>query len=86
MNRILMRTIVEAVAFLSLSDDTTVDPDAAVGQLEQIASLLRELSQEDQDALTSYIQELANIAITSDGNQERYKFLLSLPEHLGLRN
>jgi hypothetical protein len=38
-----MRAVVEAAAFLELSDEDVLDPDAAVAQLESMAALLREL-------------------------------------------
>jgi hypothetical protein len=47
----LARTVVEAVAFLELSDDRTVDPDAAVAAMEMLAAELQSCSPRERAAL-----------------------------------
>jgi hypothetical protein len=84
MNRTLMSAIVELAAFLALSGDDIVNPDAAVSQLEQLSAKLRELSAPDREAFISFVQELAE-AERKRGDSSRAEFLAVVPENLGLR-
>lgn len=84
MNPILMNIVVETCVFFGLCDDDEVDPDVAVTQLEQIASMLGTLSREDRDRFVRHIGELAAKA-REGADGERQRVLEALPESLGLR-
>lgn len=59
MNRKLMEVIVNFATFLELSSDDVIDPDAAVGQLEELVFHLRELDDGARAELTAYVLERA---------------------------
>jgi hypothetical protein len=83
MNQILMRAVLELAMFLALSGDDIVNPDAAVSQLEQLASILKGLTKEERDTFVRFAQELA-VLEQQAGRNERAIFLSSLPDDLGL--
>lgn len=83
MNRVLMRAVLEALAFAELSGDDVIDPDAAVKLMEQIASTLKQLSPNDRAAFVAFTEELAREE-SAAGNKARAEFLLQTPEALGL--
>ena len=86
MNEILMQAVVECAAFLELSGDDVVNPDAAVRQLEGLASTLRELTPPDRIAFTEFVEDLARSELENHGSTRRVQFLQTLPENLGLRD
>jgi len=47
----LARAVVQAFAFLDLSDDDAIDPDAAVKAMEDLTSYLRNCTPEERQAL-----------------------------------
>jgi len=80
-----MKLAVDACAFLELSGDDVVDPDAAVAQLEGIAFTLKaELSAEECREFSSYVADLARRERAAGSDEERVTFLERLPEYLGL--
>ncbi len=83
MNEALMQAVVDAVAFLALSDDTVVDQDAALQQLEHMSSVLGGLGPVERAAFLAFVAARARQA-HDDGDQERSEFLRALPEQLGL--
>jgi hypothetical protein len=85
MNATLMRSIVEHAAFLALSGDDIVNPDAAVAQLEQLAEGLKELSSEDRLQFVRFIQALSEQERKAEKSRERIAFLETLPENLGIK-
>jgi hypothetical protein len=56
MNEILMRALLQAVAFFELASDEVLDPDAAVAALEDIAYLLRQLSAAEKETLIAFVR------------------------------
>jgi len=84
MNPTLMRAVVEAVVFAGLSNDDVIQQDAAVAQLEQLASILKELSAEDRATFVRYVQTMAASEERDFGRTARVEFLSSIPESLGL--
>lgn len=77
----LARGILIACAFLELSDDTAVDPDAAVRAMEDIAAELQKAAPEERESLRSVAAEMAR--------EERgavKKFYESFVEHVGLHD
>jgi hypothetical protein len=55
MNPTLMRALVEAVVFASLSNDDVIQRDAAVAQLEQLGSILKDLPPQERAAFVKYV-------------------------------
>ena len=54
-----MRSVVEFAIFLGVSDDRTIQPDAAVAQLEHIASFLQGLNENEREYFRSFVQQVA---------------------------
>jgi hypothetical protein len=82
-NPILVNVVVEMCTFLSLSDHDAVNPDAAITQLEQISSMLKDLSRDDKESFLRHVGELADRAHAA-ADDERATLLKALPRHLGL--
>lgn len=69
MNEILMRALLQTAAFLELSSDEVVDPNAALAALEDIAYLLRQLSAAEKETLIAFVRaeaEAAEVARVSE--------------------
>ena len=79
-----MQVIVDAALFFGLGSDEQVDPDSAVSQLEQIASRLRRLGDDERKRFISFVEDLARREEQEMGRNERVEFLFSLAENLGL--
>ena len=84
MNQLLMRAVVEYAIFLGLSEETDVNPDVAVSQLEQLTSILRQLDPVERKEFMSFIQTMRDAESQNPRSQERVEFLNSLAENLGL--
>lgn len=61
-----MDVIVQTVLFLELSDAQTVDEDAAVAMLEQIAATLQRLDSSEKGRFLRHIQLRASRATTAE--------------------
>jgi hypothetical protein len=84
--RVLARAVIQAITFLSLSDDTIVQPDAAVKVLEDIAHTLRASTHDEIAALQSIIQEEQE-HLHTNGHPRRDEFIAhyhALLDNLGL--
>lgn len=81
MYELLVTALLDLLAFLELSGDDTVDPDAAVEQLEEAARTLRQLGEEDRERLVATIEAAA----AREEDPARRAFFLATPEALGLR-
>jgi hypothetical protein len=55
----LVRAIVDLALFLERSDDDTVEPDAAVDALENLAAHLQSMSAPTRDQLIAVLNEIA---------------------------
>ena len=84
MNTILMRTVVDFAAFLSLSEDEMVNPDAAVAQLEYLAAALKQLNLEERLLFIRFTKNLAEEETQLYGASQRTRFLDTLAQNLGL--
>ncbi len=84
MNPKLMRSIVDLAAFLSLSCEDIVQPDAAVEQLERLASTLGEMTAEDRHVFAHYVNGLAHQEAHAGNDKSLASFLKTLPENLGI--
>jgi hypothetical protein len=81
----LLQVVIDLVSFLALSDDETVNQDAAIQQLEDVAATLKRLPLAERDQFLAFIAESAQRAAQSE-DHKRSEFLNSLPEQLGLRD
>jgi hypothetical protein len=79
MERALVAALVDCLAFIELSPDSVLDPDAAVQVHEQVAGLLQALPPEDRQRLVAHIA-----ALPHEHEQRRREFLAGLPEALGV--
>ena len=84
MNKILARVAVEYAAFLALSDDSVLDPDVAIAQLERLASLLQAMSEEDRAQFLVHVAEIRQEESKDAANADRVQFLSSIEADLGL--
>lgn len=76
----LMEVIVQTVLFLELSDEQTVDEDAAVAMMEQIAATLQRLQPAEKERFLHYISRRAARAT----NDEEQQIVQSIASNLGL--
>jgi hypothetical protein len=79
-NELLMRALLNALAFLDLSGDDEVDPDSALKVLEYAGYLLNQLDQADKQALLAFV---GREAATERPGPHR-DFLLAFPDAFGL--
>ena len=86
MNPLLMRAVAEYAVFLALSEDEIVDPDTAVSKLEELSSILKELTPVERDIFIQFIQGMADAELKGYQSEARIECLLSLPESMGLRD
>jgi hypothetical protein len=77
-----MQAAVEFAAFLELSDDNILDPDAAVRQQEHLSWIFRNLSKDDIQRFRNFIHDLAVSEEAAEGQTKRVKFLSRLAEYL----
>ena len=77
----LMDAVVQAVVFLECSDSETVDEDAAVQMLEQIAATLQRLEPDQKNRFLNYLKQCA---ASADSEQDRHAYE-AMPGQLGLR-
>lgn len=83
MKRVLTKAVVEAFAFLENCDDTILDSDAAVAQMESMAAILGELGRDEREEFVRYVEEMVAEAERT-ASSERVTFLRSLPQNIGL--
>lgn len=76
----LLESTADLLAFLELSDDSVVDPDAAVVQMEAVAGRLQSLTTSDRRVLTDAIHALA----IRQEREDRRSFVQDLPNSLGI--
>jgi hypothetical protein len=79
-SRPLYDAVIDALMFLELSDDSVVDPDAAIGIMESIAAHLRDMDAGERRELAAYARELA----MRSEDPKQGEFLRDLPHSLGV--
>ena len=84
MSPTLMRAVADLAVFLAGSDDQTVDPDAALRELEALSGHLRELSDADREAFIMYVTGTLAPESHAAGDIERETILRNLPSDLAL--
>jgi len=80
MSEVLVRAVADVAAFLALSGDDVVRPDAAVGQLEQLPRTLRALDDGDRRKFLAVVARMRR----EETDPERAAFLGELGESFGL--
>ena len=83
MNLVLVRAIVDLAAFLSLSGEKVIAPDAAQAQLEQLAFSLKELSAGERAVFVRTVALLAQEEAAAGVSLTRQRFVAALPASLG---
>lgn len=76
----LIALAVELTWFFESCDDDDLNPDDAVRQMEWIAHVLGEQSQEDRELILTVVHEMAENA----ERPEIREFLETFPENMGL--
>lgn len=77
-DRHIVKALVEVALFLEMSDDKAIDPDCALGALEQMATNLQALDAVSRRALALGMQSLAADYPPNE------QFVRDLPEALGI--
>ncbi len=82
----LAQAVVESAAFLELSGDEAIDPDAAVQAQEAIVSSLSEASDEEKKALLAYCRESAArlSSLHAQSDMKRRDFYLGFGDAFGI--
>jgi hypothetical protein len=80
MSRTLVQVIAQVAVFLEFADDGTLNPDAAVKQLEDLAFQLQQLPPADR---AEFIRLLNEIGREWPSERER-AYLLDLPAAIGI--
>lgn len=75
-----MDLVVQTVLFLELSDDRTVNQDAAIAMMEQIAATLHRL---EPTVIERFVQYIASRAARTEAGKER-EVIESMASNLGL--
>ena len=84
MNKTLIKVIVQNLAFLELSGDDIINPDAAVRAIESVATELDALTDREKAMFSDFVGKLADEEERAGQPQERVEFIRSIPEALGL--
>jgi hypothetical protein len=82
----LAEALVESAAFLELSGNEVISPDAAVRALESITATLDKASENEKKALLDYCREQATTlrGAQTDQDRKRRDFYLGFEEAFGL--
>jgi hypothetical protein len=80
----LCRAIIWSACFLEMSDDDVVDPDPAVRALEDIATTLRQATEEEKRTFAAVCAEEAADLQKEPGYERTADFVRGLPDALGL--
>jgi len=81
MNKKLVEIVARLAVFLEFAEDSVVDQDAAVRELENLAFHLRQLSPSERQ---EFVQILDEVAQAHPFEQER-RYLMDLPKKLGVK-
>lgn len=75
-----MRALIDLAASIELTSDDEIDPQTATSLLDDVATTLEDLTDDESDDLVDLIEELAE----QTRDAERRDVLLDLPDTLGL--
>ena len=80
----VITALVEALAFLELSDAETVEPDAAVQVMEAIAAILHRMTATQREVFTRQLAAIADQQANNELGTQRSQYIRAIPEYLGL--
>ncbi|MGC6388437.1 hypothetical protein ACMV8I_12355 [Ewingella sp. S1.OA.A_B6] len=75
----LVQIIANLAIFLEFTDEGQLDPDLAVEMMEQMASELQSLNDDDRNNITKIFQD-----ISREYTGDKCEFIKKLPESFGL--
>lgn len=75
----LVKIIANLAIFLEFTDEGQLDPDLAVGMMEQMAAELQSLNDYDRNDITKIFQD-----ISREYTGDKCEFVKELPEFFGL--
>lgn len=79
-NEPFMDVVVQMVLFLEFSDPETVEEDAAIGMMEQIAATLQMLGATEKEQFLAYLKR----RVSQTGSSKDRQAIENLAGHLGL--
>lgn len=80
----LFQVALDSIIFFGMSNDDVVQPDAALSQLEAIASKLQELPLNAKQEFLAFVQRISDSEEAEGGSRERIEFMRELGENIGL--
>jgi hypothetical protein len=80
----ILAALVHCTAFLELSEDDAVDPDAAVEAMEHVSAYLSRLPEDRVAELRAALTQLAQHTRKQGGPEDLQAFLDDFVENLGL--
>jgi len=80
----LAEIVLQNIEFFSLAPDSDIHPDAAVRQLEHIASLLQTLPDAERDCFFEHAAKRLEELRAAGAPKEQVDLLENLQSHLGL--
>jgi diadenosine tetraphosphate (Ap4A) HIT family hydrolase len=80
-NKAILRALIDTIMFLEFSDNENINPDAAVAQMEQIASFLQDM---DKKEIEQFVETCSLVAQEYKDDAEKTNFILSICENFGL--
>jgi len=80
----LARAVINAAAFLELSDDKALDPELAVQALEELALHLSRCTEEEKKAVAEVLAEMRANELETGPRPDVLAFLDSFPVSFGL--
>jgi hypothetical protein len=83
MNPVLMEAIIYMARFLELSDENTINPEAAAEQIENLGDILDKLSPDERSQFIAFLEKYAHEEQRRGGNEEFVAFLLFFAEDFG---
>jgi hypothetical protein len=76
--------VIQNIEFFSLASDSEINPDVAVKQLESIASLLKELPNQDLEDFLARVTKRLEKLQREGASTEQLNLLRNIREHLGI--
>jgi hypothetical protein len=77
----LSKALLETILFFEFSDDSIVNLDAAMSQMEQIASILQHM---EEDAKEDFLEFCFSMAQEYKDMPDQFEFIMNIGETLGL--
>lgn len=78
-NDAILKGLIDAIFFLEFSEEDVVNPDNAVAILESIGSELQSMDEANKEKFKLQIKKIA-----PSYTENKKKFVLALPDYLGL--